>query len=159
MKKFICNEKLSLALEIYLKHAQFSRKRQYLKLITILEILKPKYSVSNESNEIFKDFKKQLKKSRNVFEKDSEEYMEFDRYFSDIKRWESKSINKSLQKFVKEHQNEFKEYQNIDEKIKDAYNIRSIMVHEGGIDEEFDEYFSFLKGFVGKLLKVMLYVD
>lgn len=150
------DEKLLLALEIYTEHSQFSRKRQFLDLITILEILKPEYNVSEKSLETIAKFKKEMKKLRKSFNKDSDEYGEFSRYFTDLGYWKTKSINKSLQQFVKEYQNEFKEYEDIDAKVKKAYDIRSNIVHKGIIDEEFDVYFEFLKNFVGKLLKIMI---
>ncbi len=152
----INDEKLSLALEMYTKHSQFSRKRQFLDLVTILEILKPKYSVSSDSIDVIKLIKDDLKKYRESFDKNSDEYKEFDRYFHDMHFWESKSINKSLQQFVIEYQDEFEKYDDIDAKIKKVYGIRSNIVHNCIIDEEFDEYFDFLKDFVGKLIRIKL---
>lgn len=149
--------KLSLALEIYSSHSQFSRKRQFLDLITILEILKPEYSVSKDSEITIESIKTYIGNLRKDFAKSSEEYMEFDRYFGDIGYWHSKSINKSLQQFAKEYENDFSEFENIDAKVKKAYSIRSDMVHNGGIDDEFDDYHDFLKEFVGKLLKIMIF--
>lgn len=151
------DEKLLLALEIYSMHSQFSRKRQFLDLVTILEILKPEYQVSNDSLDVIKLVKTDLKNLRKTFDKNSDEYKEFDRYFHDMHFWETKSINKSLQQFAIGYQVEFKQYNDIDARIKRAYEIRSGIVHKGIIDEEFDEYFGFLKDFVGKLLKVMIY--
>lgn len=152
----INDEKLSLALEIYMQHAQFSRKRQFLDLVTILEILKPKYPVSDKSIETIDKIKQNFKNLRDNFEKDSEEYAEFDRYFSNLNYWYNKSINKSLKQFAIEHQNEFNEFENIDAKLKKAYDIRSNIVHNGIIDEEFDIYLKFLKDFVRGLLETML---
>lgn len=150
------DEKLYLALEMYTKHSQFSRKRQFLDLVTILEILKPEYPVSDESLDAILTIKNEIKNTRMRFKKDSEEYNEFGRYFNDLKYWQTKSINKSLQKFAKEHQKEFEEFENIDVKVKKVYDIRSKIVHDGVIDDEFDEYFDFLKIFVGKLLKIKI---
>lgn len=155
-EKIVNNEKLLLSLEMYSRLSQFSRKMQFLDLVTILEILKPKYDVSDESMNTIKEIKNGIKTLRTNYSKDSEEYHEFDRYFNDINFWESKSINKSLQLFVKEHENDFEEYSDIDLKIKKAYSIRSNIVHNGLIDEEFDEYYDFLKKFVGKMLKVLI---
>lgn len=151
------DKKLSLAVEMYRKHSQFSRKRQFLDLVTILEILKPEYPVSNESWDAIEVIKKEMKIIRKNFDKDSEEYGEFQRYFTDMGFWKTKSINKSLQKFAKEHENEFEEFEEIDAKVKKVYEIRSNIVHNGVIDDEFDEYFYFLKIFVGKLLNIMVY--
>lgn len=97
-----------------------------------------------------------MKNARKKFKKDSDEYKEFDRYFNDLHFWKTKSINKSLQKFAKEYQRYFVEFENIDAKVKRVYEIRSNIVHYGVIDDEFDEYFDFLKSFVGKLLKIMI---
>lgn len=155
-EKIYADEKLSLALEMYTKHSQFSRKRQFLDLVTILEILKPEYSVSDESLKAILTIKNEIKNIRKKFKKDSEEYNEFGRYFNDLKYWQTKSINKSLQKFVKEHENEFEEFEDIDAKVKKVYDIRSNIVHNGVIDEEFDDYFDFLKTFVGNLLKILI---
>ena len=109
-EKIISNEKLSLALEMYSRLSQFSRKTQFLDLITILEILKPKYEVSEESKQSLKLIKSQMKEIRKEFEKDSDEYNEFNRYFTEMGYWENKSINKSLQLFVNEHKEDFEEY-------------------------------------------------
>jgi len=152
----INDEKFILALEIYMQHAQFSRKRQFLDLVTILEILKPKYPVSDKSIETIDKIKQNFKNLRDNFEKDSEEYAEFDRYFSNLNYWYNKSINKSLKQFAIEHQDEFNEFENIDAKLKKAYDIRSNIVHNGIIDEEFDIYLKFLKDFVRGLLETML---
>lgn len=154
--KIINNEKLLLALEMYSQLSQFSLKRQYLDLVTILEILKPNYDVSDKSKENIENIKNHMKTIRNTLEKNSDEYREFDRYFTDAAFWQTKSINKSLQKFANEHQDEFEEYENIDEKIKKSYSIRSNIVHNGIIDEEFDYYHNFLKEIVGKLLKIII---
>lgn len=155
-EKIANNEKLLLSLEMYSRLSQFSRKMQFLDLITILEILKLKYPVLEESMNIIKEIKNELKTLRRNYSRDSEEYHEFDRYFTDISFWESKSINKSLQLFVKEHEPYFKEYNNIDLKIKKAYSIRSNIVHNGTIDEEFDKYHDFLKNFVCDFLKILI---
>ena len=154
--KIITNEKLLLALEMYSKLSQFSPKTQFLELVTIIEILKPKYEVSLKIKDNIKLMKKEMKKIRDTYEKDSEEYLEFNRYFTDMGFWEAKSINKSLQLFVNEYQKDFKEYTNIDFKIKTVYSIRSDIVHNGVIHEDFDEYYDFLKDFVGKLLKIII---
>lgn len=154
--KIITNEKLLLALEMYSRLSQFSAKTQFLELVTILEILKPKYEVSSKSKENIELIKNEMKKIRNQFERDSEEYLEFDRYFNDIGFWQVKSINKSLQIFANEHEEEFKEYENIDIKLKKAYSIRSNIVHNGVINDDFNEYHDFLRDFVGKLLKTMI---
>lgn len=154
--EYINDEKFVLALEIFMHHAQFSRKRQFLDLVTILEILKPKYPVSDKSTEIIDKIYSYIKDLRIESEKGSEEYMEFDRYFSDLGYWYNKSINKSLKHFAIEHQDEFNEFENIDAKLKKAYDIRSNIVHNGIIDEEFDIYLNFLKDFVGRLLETML---
>lgn len=154
--KIISNEKLLLALEMYSKLSQFSPKTQYLELVTILEILKPGYEVSQKSKENINLIKNKMKTIRNQFEKDSDEYLEFDRYFSDARFWENKSINKSLQLFANEHQDAFGEYADINLKIKKAYSIRSNIVHNGVISEDFNEYHDFLKDFVGKLLKIIV---
>lgn len=154
--KIINDEKLILALEMYSQLSQFSQKRQFLDLITILEILKPSYGVSEKSKETINDIKNLMKNLRKAFEKDSEEYKEFERYFTSIHFWQEKSINKSLQLFVNEHQATFIEYENIDEKIKKAYSIRSNIVHNGIISEDFNEYYDFVKDFVGKLLGIMI---
>jgi len=157
-EKIYADEKLVLALEMYTKHSQFSRKRQFLDLVTILEILKPEYPVSDESLKAILTIKNEIKNIRKRFEKDSEEYNEFGRYFNDLKYWQMKSINKSLQKFAKEHKNEFIEFENIAAKVKKVYDMRSRIVHEGVIDyEEFNDYFDFLKIFVGKLLKLLIF--
>lgn len=154
--KIINNEKLSLALEMYSNLSQFSRKTQFLDLITILEILKPKYEVSAKSKQNLKLIKSYMKKLRKEFEKDSNEYNEFNRYFTEMGFWENTSINKSLQIFVNEHQEKFENYENIDMKIKKAYGIRSDIVHNGIIGDDFDESYDFVKDFVGKLLKIMI---
>ena len=78
--KIINDEKLIFALEMYSQLSQFSQKRQFLDLITILEILKPSYGVSEKSKETINDIKNHMKNLRKAFEKDSEEYKEFERY-------------------------------------------------------------------------------
>ena len=155
--KIINDEKLILALEMYSQLSQFSQKRQFLDLITILEILKPSYDVSEKSKETITNIKNHMKNLRKAFETDSEEYKEFERYFTSLHFWQEKSINRSLQLFVNEHQQEFIEYENIDKKIKNAYSIRSKIVHNGIISEDFNEYYDFVKNFVGKLLEIMIH--
>ena len=91
-----------------------------------------------------------------MYEKDSEEYKEFHRYFKSLEDCEKKSINASLQKFVNQHTEYFKEFESIDDKVKKAYKIRSVIIHSGRNDDEFEEYYNFLRRFVGKLLKKMI---
>lgn len=67
--KIISNEKLSLALEMYSRLSQFSRKTQFLDLITILEILKPKYEVFDEIKQSLELIKSQMKEIRKNLQK------------------------------------------------------------------------------------------
>lgn len=150
------SDELELALDIFSKYSQYNKKSQFLDLITILEILKPEYNVSIELKETINIIKNKMKKIRDEFERDSEEYEEFNRFFTDMGYWKTKSINKSLQLLANNYQDEFKEFENIDVMIKEAYVIRSNIVHNGIIDEEFDEYYNFLRRFVGKLLKILI---
>ena len=154
--KYELTEDLKLALDIYSKHAQYNKKSQYLDLITILEILKPTYPVSDKSLKAIGEIKKDMKSIRKNFKNGSEEFKEFDRYFHDLKFWEDKSINSSLQKFANEHQEDFKEFKDIGNKLKRAYAIRSNITHNGFIDDDFEKYYNFLRKFVGKLLKIMI---
>ena len=151
----INDEKLILALEIYSKLSQYHFKAQFLDLITILEILKPKYPISNNSLKHLDMIKKYIKKLRDDnSEKNSEEYDELNRYLSSMNFWDEKSINKSLKIYVNENRATFGDYENIETKLKDAYDIRSKLIHNGKIsdEKEFYEKYQFLKDFVKELL-------
>lgn len=150
------NENLKLALDIYSKHAQNNKKSQFLDLVTILEILKEDIPVSNDSLNTINDIKKFMKSIRKNFENGSDEYEEFNGYFNDLSHWKYKSINNSLQIFANKHKNEFNEYEDINIKLKRAYDIRSNITHNGLIEDDFEEYYNFLRRFVGKLLKIMI---
>ncbi|WP_019264756.1 HEPN domain-containing protein [Methanobrevibacter smithii] len=151
----INDKKLILALEIYSKLSQYHFKAQFLDLITILEILKPKYQISNNSMKHLDMIKKHIKKLRDdASEKNSEEYDELNRYLSSMNFWDEKSINKSLKIYVNENKVNFGDYENIETKLKDVYDIRSKLIHNGKIsdEKEFYEKYQFLKDFVKELL-------
>ena len=94
----INDKKLMLSLELYTKLPKYNDKTQFFDLITILEILKPKYDISDKTKEYLKDIKDFIKSIRDErCEKNSEEYKEMNRYLSNMKHWDEKSINKSLQ--------------------------------------------------------------
>lgn len=154
--KYELTEDLNLALDLYSKHAQFNKKSQFLDLITILEILKPEYPVSDKSLESIGEIKKFIKSLRKNFENGSGEFNEFDRYFNDLSYWKTKSINSSLQQFANEHQEDFKDFEDIDKKLKRAYDIRSNITHNGALEDDFEKYYQFLRNFVAKLLKIMI---
>lgn len=153
--RIINDEKLLLALEIYSKLSQNPSKAQFLYLITILEILKPKYSISNESKKHLKGIKEYIKKIRDEScEKNSEEYNTINRYLSSMKFWDEQSISKSLKLYIDENSEQFSDYKNLDTELKDAYVIRSKLIHGGIIinEKEFSEKYKFLKSFVKELL-------
>lgn len=150
------NDDLKLSLNIFSKYSKYDKKSQFLDLITIIEILTPEYDISENSKENIKSIKKYMKEIRRNFDNESEEYKEFHRYFKALEDCEKKSINASLQEFAKNHANEFSEFESIDDKVKEAYEIRSNIVHGGIISDEFDKYYNFLRPFVGKLLKIMI---
>lgn len=150
------DDEIKLSLDIFSKYSKYNKKSQFLDLITILEILTPKYDISEDSKENIKNIKRYMKELRNKFDRKSEEYAEFHRYFKALEDCENKSINSSLQKFAKTHADEFNEFEDIDDKVKKAYIIRSNIVHGGIISDEFDKYYNFLRPFVGKLLKIMI---
>ena len=99
--------------------------------------------------------KKHIKKLRDdASEKNSEEYDELNRYLSSMNFWDEKSINKSLKIYVNENKVNFGDYENIETKLKDVYDIRSKLIHNGEIsdEKEFYEKYQFLKDFVKELL-------
>lgn len=156
--KYDLSEELKLSLDIFSKHAQYPPKSQFLDLITILEIVKENEMVSDKSEEAIREIKSSMKKIQKNFDKNSEEYKEFNRYFKTIEDWHYKSINSSLKAFADKHKDKFSEYENIGDLIRNAYDIRSQITHTGRVEneEEFEKYYNFLRHFVGKLLKIMI---
>ena len=151
----IDDEKLILALEFYLKISQYHFKAQFLDLVTILEILKPNYSISNKSIDNFEIIKDYIKKFRNEHtERDSEEYGDLDRCINSISNLNEKSISKAINLYVVENNAYFGDYKDIDRMLKNVYTIRSKLLHSGKISNEKDFYdtYIFLKNFIKELL-------
>ena len=102
-----------------------------------------------------KGIKEYIKKIRDEScEKNSEEYNTINRYLSSMKFWDEQSISKSLKLYIDENSEQFSDYKNLDTELKDAYVIRSKLIHGGIIinEKEFSEKYKFLKSFVKELL-------
>ena len=156
INKLFNDEKLILALEIYAELSLYSNKTQFLNLVTILEILKPNYEISEKSDSYLRKIKKYIKKlkeSEKKSEGESEEYHELERFLSSMSHWNEKSISKSLQLYCKNNERSGK-YDNVETEIKAIYNIRSTLVHSGKIKDKnvFEDKFSFLKDVVKDIL-------
>lgn len=70
--------------------------------------------------------------------------------------WKNKSIKSSLEIFANNHQEDFKDFEDIGDKLKRAYDIRSDITHGRSIEEDFDKYYNFLRRFVAKLIKIKI---
>ena len=150
--------KLRLAIELYSSFFfEQSREAKFIRLVTVLEALTPDDKVSDLSMNLLNQLKQETKSLRNQYRTDSEEYHETNRLLSRIGNLKYESIGRSLLNYIS---NAIKEDPSLGieteilDKLKNLYNIRSKLLHEGVMDRQsIENGLQFLMDFVPKLLQ------
>ena len=155
--------RLKLAIELYGTFSfEASKSAQFISLITCLESLTPSMEITVFSKHYLNDAKEQLKNQRNSYDNESDEWNDLNNLFNRLSGLGRNSIGKSMKYYlssvVKMHP-KLGNPDDIENKIKKAYNLRSKLLHDGLSDtSNVDEYLSFLREFVPQLL-TELYID
>ncbi len=154
---------LKLAIELCSTFSfETSKNAQFISLITCLESLTPSMKITEFSKHYLKDLKEQLISQRNTFDNDSDEWNDLNNLLNRLGGLGRNSIGKSMQNYfssiVKRHP-KLGSPEDIENKIKKAYDLRSKLLHDGLSDTpKVDEYLGFLREFVPQLL-TELYIE
>ena len=160
LEKIQGDSKLQLAIELYSSFFfEQSTEAKFIKLVTVLEALTPGYNALGVSESAINDAKNNIKAQRNQHKQDSEEWKELDQLLSRLGQLKQKSIGVSLRIYVSKVIDEnpaLGEKSDVINKLKDLYNHRSKLLHEGSSDKNaIQEGLHFLTGFVPRLLEVL----
>lgn len=154
------DSKLQLAIELYSSYFfEQSHEAKFIKLVTVLEALVPEYLTEEPANSLAQEINNLIKAKRNEYSKESDEWKELDQFLSRAGQLKCLSIGRSLRIYIggviKEHPT-LGENEDVMSKLKDLYNIRSKLLHEGtGDHEEIKDGVNFLNNFVPKLLETL----
>jgi len=156
----IADEKLKLAIELYsASFYEYSENTQFISLVNVLEAITTGNNISSHSQGILKQAMSVLKKNRDQNSISSGKWKELDHLLSRMGNLKRQSINKALGEFAVSVINDnpqIGEPENIREKLKTSYGLRSSILHDGTADkEEIKDSLSFLKDFVPKLLTIL----
>jgi hypothetical protein len=157
------NHKLQLAIELYSSFFfEQSSEAKFIRLVTVLEALTPDEKVTEFSISVLNQIKQKTKFMRNQYKADSDDYNEINQLLSRIGQLKYKSIGRSLNDFIAtifKNDSSLGKETEILSKLKNLYNLRSKLLHEGVADEQsIENGLQFLMDFVPKLLQ-FLYID
>jgi hypothetical protein len=128
-------------------------------VVTVLEALVPEYLAEEPSKSLAQEIKKRIKEQRNEYPNESDEWKELDHLLSRAGQLKYQSIGRSLRTYVGNIIREnpsLGENEEVMSKLKDLYNLRSKLLHEGASDSEaFSKGLEFLNSFVPKLLETI----
>lgn len=157
------NPKLQLGIELYSSFFfEQSSEAKFIRLVTVLEALTPSEKTTDLSINALNQIKQKTKFLRDKNKPNSVEYNEINHLLSRIGQLKYKSINRSLRDFITKILKKNPSLGNEPEilnKLKDLYNLRSKLLHEGIADKQSIENGSqFLLDFIPKLLQ-FLYIE
>lgn len=156
--KISSDKKLESALELYSKNKQFSNTTQFINLIIILEILSERKNVSEKEIEIIEKIKNYTKRVIEKHNEESIENIDENKYLSKIGDFKRISITQSLIELSEKFSLNTIDPNLLESKIKESYDIRSKLVHDGKIKDkkEFNNNFIFLENFVKEIIKIKI---
>lgn len=153
-------KKLCLAIELYSAYQfEVSNTAKFIKLVTVLESLLPDLEIPDEVKPILEAAKSVLKEERRAKKSRGEDTTSLEHLMSRIGGLKRQSIGTSIVSFISDCMDEFSslgEKDKILPKLKDLYNIRSSLLHDGEFEEEsLIEGIELLSVFVPNLLELL----
>lgn len=159
-EKVFTQENLTLAIELYSNyHFETTDNARFITLVTVLEALIPVSEVNEFTQDSINLLRKSLKEMQNKYSSEDAEWKDLERLFSRVTTLKNESIGNGMKIYISEIIKEHKELgdsEEISRKLKEIYNYRSKLLHNGKINEEdLKESLQFLIQFIPKLLKVL----
>lgn len=154
------NPKFELALEIYGSFAfEASDRAQLLTLVTTVEALLPEHEIPVHAIEALEVLQRTLREHRRCFEGNPEARRQLERLASRLGNLKKESIGAQLDRYLRELVGRHPGLGNagdVIQKLKEAYEIRSRLIHDGVSDiEQVAKSRAFLQEFVPEMLKVL----
>jgi hypothetical protein len=161
-ERVIQDQKLRLAVEIFAAYRfELSKTAQFLTLITALEALLPDMAIPDAAEQALLRAKEAAAQMRDGYTSESAEWRSVDHLLQRIGGLKRQSIARTLQDYVERVLERHPKLASpeIPRNLKDAYNARSKLLHDGTADEsDMSEHIAMLSEFVPKLLAA-LYVE
>ncbi len=165
-ERLIKDEKLQLAIEIYSNSFfESSSNAKFVTLVTVLEALKIDSGVSEIEIETIDELMEQIKTKRDSQDKEdpNSSYAILDKLIGRVGNLKEQSISKSIQTLVIE---KLKFDPGVDnpaaygKEIKDIYNLRCTLLHDGLADsKKIEDGIKFLSDVVPRLLRVIFFQE
>jgi len=158
------DSKLQLAIELYSSFFfEQSHEAKFIKLVTVLEALIPDYLAEEPAKSLSHEINDLIKQKRNEYSKESDDWKELNLLLCRAGQLKYQSIGRSLRTYISgiiEENPTLGQNEEVTNKLKDLYNIRSKLLHEGiGDNDEIKNGLSFLNTFVPKLLETLYRKD
>ncbi|MGZ8270769.1 MAG: hypothetical protein ACXW1T_06155 [Methylophilus sp.] len=156
----INDAKLRLAIEIYMGHRfEVSDNAKFIGLVTALEALLPNLEIHPAASEVLSTARSTLLEKRNCHPKASLEWEQINNLLSRMNFLSHESIGVTMRQFALatiERHPDIGESNETSKALKDAYDVRSRLLHDGHTDSALlNEKLSFLQKFVPKLLRAL----
>jgi hypothetical protein len=157
-EKLVDNKKLKLAIDLY-STSQFeeSDNATFITLVSALEALIPDSEVSTFTKEVINLINSELNKKRVEYDKESDERRDIEHLQSRLGELKKQTIGTSMRGYIKSIVDinvDLTDPETISRKLKEIYNTRSTLLHEGTADEdEIKVGLDFLREFLPKLLE------
>lgn len=160
IENLLTQNRLHLAIDLYCSSFyESSSNAKFISLVTVLEALVQEYPISSFAESSLKDARNTLKKIRNEYEKKSKEWEDIEHLISRIGNLKKQSIGKSIQIYLSEvldKHGELGDSKEVSKKIRDIYNTRSELLHDGISDKnQIQEGRLYLESFLPKLLETL----
>ncbi len=139
LNNILSEKKLCLAIELYSAY-QFdvSTTAKFIKLVTVIESLLPDLEIPDEVIPILEKAKKVLKDERKAAKSREENTDSIDHLMSRLGGLKRQSIGATMESFISNCLDEFPdlgEKERILPKLKELYNIRSSLLHDGEFED------------------------
>lgn len=159
-EKMVEQENLTLAIELYSNYYyDQTDNAKFVTLVNVLEALIPESNVPKVSLEAIKLLKNSVKKMRNEYSQESDEWKNLEHLLSRVGKLKYESIGKGMKNYIYDtiqKNRELGDPEEISDQIKKIYGYRSSLLHSGKIDEnDLKISIQFLIDFIPKLLNVL----
>ncbi|MDY0167732.1 MAG: hypothetical protein RBS80_14385 [Thermoguttaceae bacterium] len=160
LQRVASDDKLKLAIEVAMSHRfEASYNAQFITLVTSLEALLPDLPVSPAATHAVAEAVQLIRGKRDALEKTDPEWPDLERLLSRAARLNVDSVGEGLRNFVDralDAHPELGDRQVIAARIREAYNTRSRLLHDGHVPEErLRSGLKFLREFVPRVLRCL----
>ena len=139
LDKIISEKKLCLAIELYSAYQfEVSTTAKFVKLVTVIESLLPDLEIPDEVKPILEKAKKVLKEERKALKSRNESTDSIDHLMSRLGGLNRQSIGSTMELFISNCLDDFPELGEKDvilPKLKELYNVRSSLLHDGEFED------------------------